>query len=500
MRGAVVAVGVAAAVATVLGADPGPARSIDRGDTFETIAIEAPGRWVAWSVERSGTARAAILALIRADSTDDPSAGESVDSAGLPPCPGDERDRQALFAIRVPLEAGDPEVLRRDVPADAAAIVGTEDDAGRLRREIDRPDRRVVLGEVEADDAVALVAPGVRAPTGAPQDTPPIAVDLGALRTFRPLGDGTYAVRDTVDLALDAAVRGGIVRVGSAAPRWVGRGADGSVVLASPAVPFGDRRMRVDVVRIPAGDRPASREECWVRLPGAEELLESAAVLIDGEPMLLATTRAKGRLGLFDEKLLRVFPLKPDRGRLGHEPRLAVSARMNLWQDVSFEIVDVDGDGREDVVLGYWKGLRDDRVVLDVHFAVGDGSFRDQPATTAFDVSGGDRAWLSYGGDVDGDGRPDLLVRSRDRLLIYRGTTGRRVVEREPVAVAIRDWKGEDDPVEVTVAVGTGGTAVRSDVGAGGRPYVSDLDGDGADDVVLPTPKGLAVVRLGRDR
>jgi len=51
-----------------------------------------------------------------------------------------------------------------------------------------------------------------------------------------------------------------------------------------------------------------------------------------------------------------------------HAPLFAVETRVNAWQSVRLFVRDVDGDGRDDLVLGYWKGLTDDRVVLERQF------------------------------------------------------------------------------------------------------------------------------------
>ena len=50
-------------------------------------------------------------------------------------------------------------------------------------------------------------------------------------------------------------------------------------------------------------------------------------------------------LSFRDEKLLRLYALEGDRTRLGVRPLFAAASRMNLWQDGTPVLRDVDGDG-----------------------------------------------------------------------------------------------------------------------------------------------------------
>src|SRR5262249_37676877 len=130
------------------------------------------------------------------------------------------------------------------------------------------------------------------------------------------------------------------------------------------------------------------------------------------------------------EKRMRVWLLTADRTRTGKPPVLAVTSNMNLWQDAHWFPRDVDGDGREDLVLGYWKGLKDSRVVLESWMQKADGTFARGQAGPAFAVEKGDRPTIEWGTDVDGDRLPDLLVIANGALELHPGTTGKALVSK----------------------------------------------------------------------
>jgi hypothetical protein len=255
---------------------------------------------------------------------------------------------------------------------------------------------------------------------------------------------------------------------------------DGEVVYATPPKAYGDRRLRV--LRLEPGAHEGARVvEAWCRLPGPEEVLNSTLFLLDGRPVLVATTRRSDKLALFGERRLRLWFLEQDRSSAGMDPLFDAETRMNLWQDDHTIVLDVNGDGADDLVAGYWKGILKSRVVLDAYLRREDGTFDPKPRTTAFDVKDGDEDVLEYGRDLTGDGIPDLLVKNDDDLLVYGGLesdNGKKLVESVPSLELPRPRRG------------------------GSRPRIVDLDGDGRAEVVLVrrTGKraGLQVYRLDR--
>jgi hypothetical protein len=235
---------------------------------------------------------------------------------------------------------------------------------------------------------------------------------------------GTWSAWHEQRTRLHASLDQVTLRLEPAAAIRIGENRSDPLVFGTAPEAFGSQRLRCLVLE--PGSRDAPRRECWARLPEPEEVLSAHYLMLDSEPVLLVTTRKANKLALFGEKRLRVLPLREDRGRTGHPPLFAVESRMNLWQEEVPFVLDANGDGRTDLVIGYWKGLTDDRVVLDVYLGAEDGLFEPRPWTTAFNVKQGDRSYIGYGDDIDGDGRADLLLLGKGRLLMYSGADPRR--------------------------------------------------------------------------
>ena len=352
----------------------------------------------------------------------------------------------------------------------------------------------VELGEAPAPARTLLSDPGLPATrvgdnttSGGSLGSVVSVVQLGSLRLFGAGGSepGWHALAD-VELPLEGSSRGNRIEVRSAVPSFVGRRADGTLSFATRPMARIGRRLQVQLIDVDlVGD--ASVTDCWVALPEAEDLLESFFLLIDDRPALLVTTKPAGKLGLFGEKRLRLYHLERDRSRLGLAPLLATQSRMNLWQNSVPRLHDVNGDEQLDLVLGYWKGLRDDKVVLDVYLREADGSFQTEPRTTAFNVEDGDRGFLRYGTDLDGDGLADLLLRdAENRLLLYAGlssSNGRRLVDREARRISLGEIQGWQD--SLVISIGGPGADWRFDLWKTGLPRLVDVDGDGGDEIVV---------------
>ncbi len=268
----------------------------------------------------------------------------------------------------------------------------------------------------------------------------------------------------------------------------IGQRGDGHVLFATkPGVPMA-QRFGVTLLD-PLAVGLARAQELFLRLPSRERILEWQ-YLMDGDNAWLAVTSTSAtELKLFGEKLLRLYPLEPDRTRGGAAPGLALESRMNLWQSATFALSDINGDGRRDLSAAYWKGLKDDTLTIDVYLRQADGNFARSPRTTSFDLEEADRGLAMFGPDVDGDGRADLIVRhAGDQLSIYPAAPnddGRGVVAKQP-RWTVRSLRAGQSGLNFTVGSdgNEGTTGLDFETSSLPAPLLSDIDGDGILDLV----------------
>jgi hypothetical protein len=142
---------------------------------------------------------------------------------------------------------------------------------------------------------------------------------------------------------------------------------------------------------------------------------------------------------------------------------------------------DVDGDGLPELLLHVYDDPFDARAYVmwsqpaptdttfDALVAAGDGYYLfDSHALGAL----GQWRWVSGGGDVDGDGRGDILVDADHALVVAYG----------------KDSVGEQDIEEIWAGVG-GFRIETSGVSAGAARIVGDMNGDGRADVLVVRPE-----------
>jgi hypothetical protein len=261
------------------------------------------------------------------------------------------------------------------------------------------------------------------------------------------------------------------------------------VAIVPSAAPFlgtlprgedGVDRVRTVVVDF-AADGTTRSSDCWCRLPGRERILESEILDFDGTRVLALLTMSAEKLSLFGEKLLRLCPLEPDRTKKGKPPLFAGTTRINLWQDAYPVAADANGDGRKDLVLGYWKGLKDDTVVLDAYLRH-DGGFEHAPKTTTFDVEEADRDVVLFGRDLTGDGVPDLVVEGGGAVFLHAGrrsASGSKIVDPTPRWSVIPTAAEAAATTLLMIQVGTGGSKVSGVGNRLGDPFLADVgEGD----------------------
>jgi hypothetical protein len=406
----------------------------------------------------------------------------------------DERpgDGPALKLMEFWRDADPPvRTLRDDLPR-STSRVGAFDLDGDGRDELLLGRR----GTLEAWDPRAGSRPIASFPGGwfrSDHGTPGGPVAPSRLHVFEAGGVTSFGPRDGVGFAaLGSMPLPVLVRAGSRSA-WVhtrpyvpvGRSASGGDLLAADPEPVGDDRLRVWLAE--PETTGAEAVACWARLPGPERTVDSDFIVLDGKPALVATTMRADKMEFFGEKRLRVFRLEPDRTRTGIAPFLAAETGANLWQPVQARVADVDGDGRDDLVLAYWKGLKDEKVEFEIWSRDAEGRWPPKPVSGSVDVPEGDRSFLSFGSDLDGDGLSDLLVSGKGSLRIHRGVARARrglPVESAPSAVLALP-EGVASLGSSWVGVGADGVQGGSDLALFFAPRPVDLDGDGIAELVL---------------
>ncbi len=479
-----------------------------QGEGARRVVGRPAGRLLDAALPRTAAGGREVLLLVRPEAPPEPPST----GTAAPPKP-DCDELQAAFLpdttprqlIRMDLAGeGSFATLREDLPPDAESLAPVDLDGdgadelligGRgsvavmtatgLRPMVSQPD-------LSLDGSLAALA---SMPGGAGRLLIP---SLHGLSLFAPGAAGeAWASAGNVIIPVEASILEGEIIV-HALPLQRVRGAalDAPLLYAAGPREYGSQRLQTLVVHATAAGTDADPlvTESWSLLPEPEEIVESTYLMLDGKVALLAITRPGEKLSITGEKLLRLFVLEPDRSRTGRPPLFAAQSRMNLWQLAHPVLADVNGDGNADLVIGYWKGLKDSTVVLDAYLRGADGKFARSPRTTEFDVEDGDRGMLEYGHDVTGDSLPDLLVRSLDTMVVYSGEASRdgkalvsRAASRSVAGGGMSFSEQDDFDISFGPRQGSEGEGSRMRVRrvTSGDPRFVDLDGDGAAEVVV---------------
>jgi hypothetical protein len=185
-------------------------------------------------------------------------------------------------------------------------------------------------------------------------------------------------------------------------------------------------------------------------------------------------------------------------GNFGPQTRLAAP-----FSPYSVAAVDLNGDGRLDLVSADLTSN-----VVSIFLGNGNGTFQNGTAQTRVQVGVGSSPIALVTGDLNHDGRPDLVVADRDSnavsILLGRGDGSFRPESRVPVAggpraLVLDDFNGDGRPDVAVVNVSTNDVAVllgsgdgtfapeiRFSAGSGANGIASgDLNGDGRPDLVV---------------
>jgi len=329
----------------------------------------------------------------------------------------------------------------------------------------------------------------------AAQDTALRVALLGEFRSYGLGREGGAVI--TSELATPERVKAGSerVRVESPAVRPIGRTSGGRMVFATEPEGLGKRRVRT-LLLDPDGPGETQVVESWALFPEPERVVDSAFSMLQGSPVLIVTTTSADKLSLLGEKALRIYPLGGDRTRAGDAPLFATATGINLWQQARPAIVDLDRDGRDDLVLTYWKGLKNSIAALEVYRGNAGSGFA-KPRSMSFDVENGEKGFMEFGADADGDGRPDLILLANRELLVFPGSAPDRAVQK-PVASgpSRRIALPEDLPRARgnSFSMGFEGVQISRSAGGLGTPRLLDLDGDGRPEAVFAGDGRVVVV------
>jgi hypothetical protein len=399
-----------------------------------------------------------------------------------------------LYRLRVPADGGAPELtlVRSDLQGGAAILEAVDlDGDGVYEVLFGVPGNLYSLGHPQRGDAsgspppwVHLLAekhydprarPGrlLRGPTAS--GTLYASAEVGAVTVYR-LGGAGQGAAEVARYPLPVRVTSTDVGLylTSEAVRWIERPGAAPLVVSGPEEQ-GRQRLRtilVDPLLPPEAD--GAVEEAWSMLPAAERVEQSWYAWIGKRPVLIVAAQSADKMGLFEKKRLRVFPLRADRTRSGKRAVLDVVTENLRWYPMRVEVGDFDGDGLEDLATIQSKGLGGGKLHLEAFLSTPAGRFQPRTLSNTEEL---DFTAADFGRDLTGDGRADLVAAERSAVLVYAGESAkRRLVEKKPRwTVPIGELEGE---TEVTLRVGDEGGSVEQKPPSWDELVTLDLDLD----------------------
>ena len=207
-----------------------------------------------------------------------------------------------------------------------------------------------------------------------------------------------------------------------------------------------------------------------------------------------------------------------------HQPTFGIHTLLNNY-DGTFQVVtarptdsanamvlaDLDGDGVVDLVCAKWSDntSRPAAPAVEVSFGNADGTFS---GTVSYNL--GENTTRLDVGDVNGDGKPDLVFATSQGIQVFLNVGNRTFqgpVRFNPTVqvskLTVDDVNGDgkadlifsDGVGQIGVALGTStGTFTApkfyKTASYPGKPVVGDIDGDRLEDIVVPSFKGVDIL------
>ncbi len=235
-------------------------------------------------------------------------------------------------------------------------------------------------------------------------------------------------------------------------------------------------------------------QESWSRFDAPEDVNHFRYTRIDGQLALIVATTRGDKLGIFEKLKVRVFLLQPDRTRAGRRPVASFETVTRNWYAVKPRILDLTGDGKDDLLLIQPDGLGAGKLKVELYPGRGGGRFETRSKVTKFEAEAANWDMTS---DFTGDGVPDLLVVADETLRIHPALPKhkRQVVAKEPwQSLALTEW--DSGSVEISINVSSDGSSGETH-GLATRPRLMNLDGDPEPEIVLVgRAEGRAVIRI----
>jgi hypothetical protein len=435
--------------------------TVARSGAAEVVRAVLPGHLAGVELPRRADGKLDVVLLLRA-------AGNEDDAERWNPSAESDEGPPGTRSLHL-LETSNLRPLLQEVPSGTLGVLDLDGDGAEEILLAAKGELRS-LGS-EARSILDLSATELRIPSRwRDQELAGIlAGGVGTVRLYLPNGSGLAPSLERNLPSRATRERWGI-RLTSPRVRAI-RG-DGNLLAAGPEA---EGKQRLSSLLIGS----ESNTEIWSLLPAPEEVDSSWYVKIDGRPSLIVTTHSADKIGIFESKKLRVFPLTSDRTRAGRRPALASQTTSHRWLPVAPIVKDIDQDGKDDLVVLQLDGMGGGEIIAETFFGRGDGRFETPGRRQKWDLETRD---FHYGHDLTGDGIADLAVVEPRRLVVFPGTKEPRkaLLERKPLEV----------PLNLAEEAGIRGLRI------------ADLDGDGRAEAVLTGSAGTGrdVVMVARFR